>query len=170
MVKTRWILLPIALVALAWLAFSVTRAMQAGKPSADALFATQMNDLAGVRQPFRQWRGQVLVVNFWASWCVPCRAEIPALIALQNQYAAHGVQVISIALENKASAARFANAAHINYPVLLGDLEAVSVARSCGDRLGTLPYTLVIDRQGKIVSSHAGSFDPAMLHTILAHS
>ena len=124
--------------------------------NSDAIFKAQFADLAGVRQPLSQWRGKVLVVNFWATWCPPCRQEIPGFIHLQQQYGAQGLQIVGIALDEKTAVQAYADKIGINYPVLLGDLEAVVLSHDSGNYTGGLPYTVVINQQGKLVAAGVG--------------
>ncbi len=136
-------------------------------PTADALFKARITDLAGIRQPIAQWRGKVIVVNFWAAWCPPCRAEIPEFIALQQQYGAQGLQFVGIALDEKAKIQSFVDEVGINYPILVGDLEAVALAQASGNRMGGLPYTVIIDRQGKLVATETGALGREKLTAII---
>ncbi|BBP02477.1 TlpA family protein disulfide reductase [Sulfuriferula nivalis] len=137
------------------------------KPNSDAIFKARIADLAGVRQPLAQWRGKILVVNFWATWCPPCRQEVPEFIALQKQYGDQGLQFVGIALDEKAKIQNFMDEVGINYPVLVGDLEAVALAQTSGNRLGGLPYTVVIDQKGNIVATEMGALSKEKLITIL---
>jgi thiol-disulfide isomerase/thioredoxin len=135
--------------------------------SSDAIFASRIADLAGVRQPLAQWRGKVLVVNFWATWCPPCRKEIPEFIKLQQQYGSQGLQFIGIALDDKANVQNFADEVGINYPILIGDLEAMVLAKNSGNRLGGLPYTVIIDQKGKIIATETGELSTTKLTAII---
>ena len=135
--------------------------------SSAALFKAGFNDLAAIRQPLAQWRGKVLVVNFWATWCPPCRTEIPEFIKLQTQYGAQGLQFVGIAIDETAKVHAFADEVGINYPVLVGDLEAVALSQATGNRLGGLPYTVVVDRSGKIVATELGGLTGAKLEALI---
>ncbi|MFA5170808.1 MAG: redoxin family protein [Sulfuriferula sp.] len=137
------------------------------KPNADAIFKARIADLAGVRQPLAQWRGKILVVNFWATWCPPCRQEIPEFIALQKQYGEQGLQFVGIALDEKAKIQNFVDEVGINYPILVGDLEAVALAQASGNRMGGLPYTVVIDQKGNVVATEMGALSREKLTTII---
>src|SRR3989338_4438283 len=77
-------------------------------------------EVDGKKHSLEQWRGQVIVLNFWATWCPPCREEIPLLVALQKNRAATGLQVVSVAIDDPGAVARYSKSAGINYPVLLG--------------------------------------------------
>lgn len=165
-------LIAIALIAIAAGAYyfyqsNNTRTAVVSKPTADALFKARIADLAGVRQPLSQWRGKVLVVNFWATWCPPCRQEIPGFIALQKQYGPQGLQFVGIALDEKAKIQSFIDEIGINYPILVGDLEAIVLAQTSGNRMGGLPYTVIIDRQGKLVATETGSLSQEKLTAII---
>ena len=131
------------------------------------IFQAQLPDLNGVRQPLKQWRGKVLVVNFWAAWCHPCQQEIPGFIQLQQQYAAQGLQIVGIAIDEKSAVQTYADKVGINYPILLGDLEAVALSRASGNYIGGLPYTVIIDPQGKLVSAGAGGISKEELSRLI---
>jgi thiol-disulfide isomerase/thioredoxin len=124
--------------------------------SAEPVFAASFRDLDDKPQPLRQWHGKVVVLNFWAPWCPPCREEIPDFIKLQEKYRERGLVFIGVALDEKIKVQAFADEIGINYPVLLGEMEAVDLARKIGNRLGGLPFTVVIDRKGRIVASEVG--------------
>lgn len=135
--------------------------------STDALFAARYPDLNGQLQPMTQWRGKVLVVNFWAAWCPPCRTEIPEFIKLQDKYGKQGLMFVGIALDQKDKVQAFADEVGINYPVLLGEESAAEVARSAGNRLSGLPYTVIVGRDGQIVASKVGGATSAQLEPII---
>lgn len=134
---------------------------------AAALFEARFNDLNGTMQPLSQWRGKILVVNFWATWCPPCREEIPEFIRLQDKYGQQGLLFIGIAIDQKDKVQAYADEMGINYPILLGELEAIDLAKRAGNRLGGLPYTVIIDRHGKIAASEIGGLTQAKLDTLI---
>ena len=107
-------------------------------------------DQEGVTHKLSEWDGKVLVINFWATWCPPCRKETPAFVDLQDQYGDKGLQFIGVAIDEKDNVEDFADTYGVNYPMLLGDLEAINTSKAYGNRFGTLPYTVIVDRQGKI--------------------
>lgn len=104
----------------------------------------------GGKQSIAEWDGKVVVLNFWATWCEPCRREIPLLIELQKKYEPRGLQVVGVAIDSLDAVRGFAKAMGVNYPVLYGVEAAMNVAASYGDEQGTLPYTVVIGRDGRI--------------------
>ena len=124
--------------------------------SAEPVFAASFRDLDDKLQPLKQWRGKVVVLNFWAPWCPPCREEMPGFISLQDKYRERGLVFVGVALDEKIKVQAFADEIGVNYPILLGEMEAVDVARKIGNRLGGLPFTVVIDRNGRIVASAMG--------------
>ena len=113
-------------------------------------------DLDGVVREVREWDGRVLVVNFWATWCPPCRREIPGFIALQEQYAERGLQFVGIAIDEQAAVADLVRELGVNYPILMGQADAMELGRRFGNTLGALPYTVIVDREGIVVFAKRG--------------
>jgi thiol-disulfide isomerase/thioredoxin len=107
-------------------------------------------DLNGTMHNASEWDGKVTVVNFWATWCPPCKREIPTFIELQDQYGNRGVQFVGIAIDNKDQVTAYVDDTGVNYPTLIGNENAVAVSREYGNRLDALPYTVIIDRRGDI--------------------
>ena len=118
-------------------------------------------------QPFEQWRGKVLVVNFWATWCTPCREEIPGFIRFQDSFGAQGVQFVGVAIDQKQRVESYAKEMGINYPLVVGGLETMEFARQLGNRHGVLPFTLVVDRAGNIRATEVGILRPEKLESLL---
>jgi thiol-disulfide isomerase/thioredoxin len=132
-----------------------------------ALMMARLTDLKGQPRSLEAWRGQVLVVNFWATWCLPCRDEIPIFIKLQERHGARGLQFIGIAIDQREKVDAFARDLGINYPILLGGIEAIEIARRAGNRLGALPFTVMVDRSGRLVGTHLGVVREARLEALL---
>lgn len=109
-----------------------------------------LQDKDGKERYVQEWDGKVLVINFWATWCPPCREEIPGFIRLQNKYADRGLQFVGIALQTAAEVQDFIAELGINYPVLVGLDDVIKVAEDYGNKSGVLPYTVIIDREQKI--------------------
>lgn len=134
-------------------------------PSAP-LFAAVLNDLDDQPVALERYRGKPLVVNFWARWCAPCRAEIPELIRYR---AAHKgkVEVLGIGIEDKADPAReFARAYDMDYPVFVAKAQGIPLMQALGNKLGGLPYTLFIDRNGQVIHKKMGLVKKADLDAI----
>ena len=132
------------------------------------LIQGSLPDLNGKPQTFSQWRGKVLVVNFWATWCVPCREEIPALMKVQRQYAPNGVKIVGIALDNVVKVREYAEEMRVDYVLLIGAAETLGLAKDLGNRAGVLPFTVVLDRTGKLAHVQAGVLTEGSLAAILA--
>lgn len=129
--------------------------LQSGGGSAE-LLATPMPDLAGRTRRVSDWQGKVVICNFWATWCAPCREEIPMLVDLRAQYAAQGFEVLGIAVDNAANVREFAAKYPISYPVLIAEAGGLDLIRKLGNTAGALPFTVVLDRRGEILSRKLG--------------
>src|SRR5574340_1367545 len=128
--------------------YAVYRATEARRRSALALLDLALPDLAGKEQPLAQWRGKVLVVNFWATWCAPCREEMPHFVRAQAEHGANGLQIVGIAIDQADKAQQFARDRGINYPILIGGYGAIELSRRIGNAIGALPFTIVNNRRG----------------------
>ncbi len=126
------------------------------KQGAKAILSANLPDIEGIPQPVSQWQGKVMVVNFWATWCTPCREEIPEFIALQDQYRDQGLIFIGVAIDQENKVIAYSREFGINYPVLIGGLGAMSLAEAAGNPMSVLPYTVVFDRQGNITDTFLG--------------
>ncbi|MEX2164241.1 MAG: TlpA disulfide reductase family protein [Sulfuricaulis sp.] len=126
-----------------------------------------LNDVEGKNRSLKEWHGQVIVLNFWATWCPPCREEIPLLIKLQQQYAANNLQVIGVAIDNLNAVRSYRETVGMNYPTLLGDDNTMQLIADYGNRSGSLPYTVIIDRHGAIAARKLGIFTRAELESLL---
>lgn len=129
----------------------------AAQPDAAPLFAATLWNLDDQSYALAALRGKPLIVNFWARWCGPCRVEIPELVSAQRRLKPQGVVIVGIGVEDKAETVReFAHAYDMDYPVLLGKGQALDLLRALGNSKAGLPYTLVIDRDGKVLESKLG--------------
>jgi len=121
------------------------------------LLAANFADLAGNPKSLRDWSGRVLLCNFWASWCDPCREEIPMLARLRERYAASGLEIVGVAVDSTANVVKFMKGAPISYPVLVGGFETTELMRKLGNTAGGLPYTVLLDRNGAIAYRKLGA-------------
>ena len=135
--------------------------------SIDRLFASSLNDTNGKAQAFAQWKGKTLVVNFWATWCPPCREEMPAFSQLQTKYAANGIQFVGIALDSLDNVRDFSRQFPVTYPLLLGEATATDLARQLGDAQLALPYTLVLSPDGEVRLRQLGRLSELELEAVL---
>ncbi|MBU1690793.1 MAG: TlpA family protein disulfide reductase [Gammaproteobacteria bacterium] len=138
-------------------------------PSADPVFATTLADFDGRPVPLVELKGKLVVLNFWATWCGPCRTEIPHLIEAQEKYGPRGIVFMGAAVEDNADSVRdFGKAYGINYPVLMaGKEKGIALLRALGNKIAGLPFTIVLDRQGNIVAAKRGIMTPALLQKTL---
>lgn len=113
-------------------------------------------DLEGRTRRIAEWDGDVVLLNFWAPWCPPCRREVPAFIQLQNTYGAQGLTIVGVTIDTPEKTREFVRKYGINYPVLVGEHEGTAVAGEYGNGIGALPYSVVIDREGFIRHSQGG--------------
>lgn len=137
-----------------------------GKP----LPALVLSDLQGHPQPLTAYRGRRLLLNFWASWCGPCLEEMPALNSAQQKFGDQGAIVLGIAMDEPDRVRAFLAAHPVNYPILLGYMQAPSTSLQLGDEQEILPFSVLIDADGRIIATHAGALSPAQLEHWLAPS
>ncbi|HZI83824.1 MAG TPA: TlpA disulfide reductase family protein [Casimicrobiaceae bacterium] len=131
------------------------------------LLALSLPDTHGSQQPLRQWQGKVLVVNFWATWCGPCREEMPEFVRAQRDFGREGLQVVGIAIDQPDKVTSFAKELELNYPALIATYETMDLTKPLGDRLLGLPFTVILDRKGRVVHTQLGPMKPAQLRTII---
>jgi len=131
-----------------------------------------LSDLDAFPRDNHEWDGQVVVLNFWAAWCRPCRREMPAFIRLQHHFSGRGVQFVGIDLDTvdaRKAALNFLNQLDekINYPILLGDDDGIDIARAYGNGFGILPYTVVIGRDARIAHIQFGEWEEAAARGVI---
>lgn len=114
-------------------------------------------DLDGRAQRLSEFDGKLVLLNFWASWCGPCREEMPLLDATHKKLASRGLAVVGVAIDDPGAVAEFLKASPVDYPILIS-AEDDAAALRFGDRKGVLPYSVLIGRDGKILAQHAGNF------------
>ncbi len=128
-------------------------------------------DLEGKTRHLADWGGKVLLVNFWATWCAPCQAEVPNLMRYQEQYGAKGLQIIGVGLDEPVRLRNFRNSFDLNYPVLVGDPDrSLDILAAWGNNRGIVPYTVVLDGHGRVVERVTGVIDDeTMEELVLPH-
>lgn len=114
----------------------------------------------GVEHRLSDWPGELVVLNFWATWCAPCLREIPAFIALQQRYAGQGVQFIGIALDQPDAVASFVAEKNLNYPTVVGEDDVIRLMSELGNSIGGMPYSVVL-QNGAPVFAHQGEWEAA---------
>lgn len=121
----------------------------------------------GQKQSIRSWPGKSLIVNFWATWCAPCRKEIPLLMEIGRQEAANGFQVVGIAIDFRDDVLKYADEVKIDYPLLIGEQDGLAAADAFGVPSAGLPFTVFTDNQGRIVTTFMGELTRAKADVVL---
>jgi thiol-disulfide isomerase/thioredoxin len=124
---------------------------------AAALRMARLVDLGGKPRSLDEWRGRILVINFWATWCPPCREEIPGLVRARDKLLPAGVEFVGIAIDQVAKVVEFSRNVHISYPLLMADAAGLDLIRKLGNPSGGLPFTVVLDRKGSIAHRNLGA-------------
>jgi thiol-disulfide isomerase/thioredoxin len=140
---------------------------QANEQQLTRLPALSYPDLNGKPRAISEWQDKVLVLNFWATWCPPCREETPLFVALQDEYRERGVQFVGLAIDDLEAVQTFVDTYGVEYPVLIGDIDAVDVSRRLGNRFSGLPYTVIVAPGGEIVIRHAGGLTREQIVPVL---
>ena len=161
------ILAGIGVAAAAAGAFSGAFLLQSGSGAA-GLLAARLTDLEGRPRRLLDWQGRALLCNFWATWCAPCREEIPLLVVAKQQLPPDGTEIIGIGIDRANNIREFAAKYNINYPLLVGDATVIGLMRGLGNASGGLPYTVALDRSGAVVRRKLGALTDAELRQVLA--
>ncbi len=131
-----------------------------------ALLAAGFRDLQGQPHTLAEYPGKTLVVNFWATWCAPCREEIPALGRVQSRWS-DSVQLVGLSAEEPARVERYAREMGVKYPLWVGGDEVSELARGLGNEAGVLPYTVVLGPAGEIEAVKVGPYTEETLSRVL---
>jgi thiol-disulfide isomerase/thioredoxin len=131
------------------------------------LLSTAFPDLTGRPRRLSEWRGRVTMVNFWATWCEPCRDEVPLLLKIRQKYLHRGLEVVGIGIDNAPKMPQFASMYGISYPLLVGTWGHLRLLGRLANPGGALPYSLVLSRSGAIAYRKLGALREAELEAIL---
>lgn len=134
----------------------IYRTSLADDPAIKAFFDNPWKTPDGKSVDTNSWRGKVLVVNFWASWCPPCVEEMPTLDQLQAEFLSQNVLFVGIGIDSPSNIRQFLEMTHVSYPIVIGGLEGSALSKQMGNAQGALPYTIIIDAKGKATSSKLG--------------
>ena len=148
--------------------FALFHSGDAPRRDGSAVLAMVLPDADGHEQAMAQWRGKILIVNFWATWCAPCREEMPEFVAAQAREGAKGVQFVGVAVDDPGKAQAFAKEIGLNYPTLIGGYGAIELSKMLGNELSALPFTIVLDREGRVAHTQLGPLRAARLDALLA--
>jgi len=158
--RRQWIMIGgISLLALLAGVFSsqwISQTGLASDPSIKAFFANPWQMPDGKPANSENWRGKVLVVNFWASWCPPCVEEMPALDRIAQEYVSKNVLIVGIGIDSPSNIREFLQKTPVSYPIVLGRLEGSNLSKQMGNTQGALPYTVVINSKGKSIYTKLG--------------
>jgi len=145
----------VALAAALCLAAPLSAQKNATKALKPAKLNFSFKDVNGRKVSLSAFKGKVIILDFWATWCVPCKAEIPGFIDLQKKYGEQGLQIIGLSVDDSMSTAKtYADQMKMNYPVLLA--EGKDDILKAYDPIPSIPVSVIIDRQGRIVTRHLG--------------
>jgi thiol-disulfide isomerase/thioredoxin len=134
----------------------------------DRLPRFSLSNLEGNATPIDTWNGKSLVINFWATWCAPCRREIPLLEGLSGKWGDRGIQVVGIAVDHRDQVSTYARELKIGYPLLVGEQDALDVATSLGFDSPVFPFTVFTDGRGEVVALYVGELHEPQADLILS--
>jgi thiol-disulfide isomerase/thioredoxin len=120
-------------------------------------------DTTGKQHAISEWQDKLRVINFWATWCPPCREELPALVELQTHYASKNVQLIGIAIDDAEPVTQFLKNMNINYPMLIAAQSGIELAFNLGNFASAIPYTIIVDKENNVVFQHSGEISKIQL-------
>jgi thiol-disulfide isomerase/thioredoxin len=124
-------------------------------------------DLEGKSHNIKEWRGNLILLNFWATWCPPCREEMPLLTAMQERYGSQGLQIIGVAIDRAEAVNEYRRTMRINYPSLLGGYDAGDILAQYGNTKGALPYSVFITPQGQVAARKFGAYTSGELESLI---
>lgn len=127
-----------------------------------------LSDLQGKERWLSEWQGKIVVLNFWATWCAPCKEEIPLLINVHKRYHKDGVQVVGVAIDTHDAVAAYAKTLRIDYPLLVGDEAGLSLMTRYGNPKGALPYTVILSADGTILAKKLGAYKKGELEKLIS--
>jgi thiol-disulfide isomerase/thioredoxin len=171
MTRASWLILGLAVLAAAaggWLQHA-SRERRGPDLVGQPAPAMRLPDLDGRMHGLTDYAGRRVLVNLWASWCGPCRKEMPALAAAQARFGGDRPVVVGIAMDTPDNVRAYLKAHPVNYPILLGRLDDPDSARQLGDGAQVLPYSVLLDADGTVLARQAGVLDAATLQRWLDH-
>lgn len=161
-----WLLSAVAAVALA---LGTGTAWWWLKPAAvtdeitTALFSQTFPTPEGKERALADYRGKLLIVNFWATWCAPCVEEMPDLQQVRDEFAGKGVEVLGIGIDNAKNIVEFRDRFAIRFPLFVAGSGGSELARALGNQAGALPFTVLVSRDGQVIQRKLGPIKPAEL-------
>lgn len=135
--------------------------------AAQQIARMRLPDLTGAPQALEQWSGRVRVINYWATWCKPCREEMPVFSRLQERYLTRGVHFIGLSIDDAGKVRDYQKVTPVSYPLLIAQPEALALTVGLGNVVQGLPFTLVLDRQGKVAATRLGRYSEGELESLI---
>ena len=132
------------------------------------LLSSSFPDLSGRRRRLSEWGGRPILCNFWATWCAPCREELPLLEAASRENASIGLQIVGIAIDNAANVTKYLKEVQVGYPVLIAEGSAINLMRVLGNPNGVLPFSVAVDGAGRLRQRKVGAYSAQELRSDLA--
>lgn len=133
----------------------------------ERLNALQLADATGAAMPFAAWRGKLLVVNFWATWCPPCREEMPGFSRIAGRLRERGVQFVGISIDNVDNVRKYQQEEPVDYPLLIGGADAIQISAELGNAAQGMPFTVIFAPDGKLIERKLGAYKEDELETVL---
>lgn len=164
-----WYVCTIAVLgtAIAWAYVHFLQHADVGDVATDSVFSAEFEDLQGNIQSLKQYQNKPLVLNFWATWCGPCRDEMPDFSRFYDENHAKGLQVLGLAVDDVASMQDFAKEVKVSYPLLSAEVHGMALAEALGNDKGVLPYTVIINADGSVKKVFFGRVSRQMLDKAL---
>ena len=135
--------------------------------STQPLFSATFPDEKGQPQALKNYAGKIVVLNFWATWCEPCRKEMPELSNLYNSYQNQNLVVLGIAVDDVAAISNFVKETKVSYPLFAADMQGMEIATSLGNNKSVLPYTVIIKADGSVAKTYFGRVTQQLLEKTL---
>lgn len=147
--------------------FLNTQVDEGGQQSTQALFAATFPNENGQQTSLQAYAGKYVVLNFWATWCEPCREEMPELSALHHEHLNKNAVVLGIAIDDVAAINEFTKTTKVSYPLFAADMQGMELAASLGNNKGVLPYTVIIKPDGSVYKTYFGRISKPLLEKSL---
>ena len=135
--------------------------------STQPLFAATFPDENGKPQNLKQYAGKTVVLNFWATWCEPCREEMPELSALHDAYKDKNIVVLGMGVDEVAAISEFVKETKVSYPLFAADMQGMDIAHKLGNDKAVLPFTVIINADGSVAKTYFGRISKALLEETL---
>jgi thiol-disulfide isomerase/thioredoxin len=140
-----------------------SRSSQSSALATQTLFAANLPNENGVSQALSQYKGKIIVLNFWATWCSPCREEMPELSQLYEEYKSKNVVVLGVAVDELVLVKEFSQATPVSYPLFAAENDGMNLTANLGNDKGVLPYTVIIRPDGSVVKTFFGRINKALI-------